>query len=115
MLNDSAEIRTIGSIKYSQLAFKRAGSIKTDAKLYKNCINLPIIPGDDTERILDICAPPELHLMQGILKHIFDSIYKEWDNVTSWLSHINVNQKNYHHGTFVGNDCLKMLKNIDIL
>merc|ERR1712055_839787 len=49
------------------------------------------------------------------LKHIYDSIYKEWDNVTSWLSHINVNQKNYHHGTFVGNDCLKMLKNIDIL
>ena len=23
--------------------------------------------------------------------------------------------KNYHHGAFVGNDCLKMLKNVDSL
>ena len=42
-------------------------------------------------------------------------MYKDWPNVSLWLSHINIKPKNYHHGAFVGNDCLKMLKNVDSL
>ena len=53
--------------------------------------------------------------MQGIVKHIYENIYKEWPNVTLWLKNINVRQKNYHHGSFVGNDCQKMLKSVDAL
>merc|ERR1712240_295075 len=89
--------------------------ILVKAKNYQNCVNDPIIPGDKNERIIDICAPPELHLMQGITKHIFDKMQCEWSDVHLWLKRINVKQKNYHHGSFVGNDCLKMLKNVGIL
>ena len=110
-----AEHRTIGSIKQSALAFHSAGSVKKDAKLYINCINQPLLTGDDNALIIDICAPPELHLMQGIVKHIYDNMAKEWPGVSMWLEKINVKQKDYHHGAFVGNDCMKMLKNIDIL
>ena len=53
--------------------------------------------------------------MQGIVKHIFDNMAKEWPGVTVWLDHINVKQKQYHHGAFVGNDCMKMLRNTDKL
>ena len=113
--NENIEHRTIGSVRCSAVAYKDAGSILINAKNYKNCINEPLLPGDANERILDICAPPELHLMQGITKHIFDKMNGEWSDVYLWLKGINVNQKNYHHGSFVGNDCMKMLKNLDLL
>ena len=80
-----------------------------------NCVNEPLLPGDDHENILDICVPLELHLMQGIVKHIYDNMYKVWPKVTLWLNKIHVKQKNYHHGAFVGNDCMRMLKNVDVL
>ena len=53
--------------------------------------------------------------MQGIVKHIFDNMSYDWPGVSLWLNKIHIKQKNYHDGTFVGNDCLKMLKNVDIL
>ena len=86
-----------------------------NAKMYTNCINKPLLPGDADERILDICAPPELHLMLGIVKHLYDNMYAECPDVSLWLKSINVKQKKYHHGAFVGNDCLKILRNVDRL
>ena len=113
--NTLAEHRTLGSIRHSASAFKAIGSLKKVAKQYKNCVNQPLITGNDDEYILDICVPPELHLMQGIVKHIYDNMCKDWPKVSLWLSHICVYQKNYHHGAFVGNDCMRMLKNVDVL
>ena len=107
--------RTIGNIKHSASAYKQAGSNKKDAQLYNNCINDPIIPGDDTELILDICSPPQLHIMQGIVKHIYDKIYKEWSGVRAWLEFLGIKQKDYHNGAFVGNDCMTMFRNLDKL
>ncbi|CAL4067310.1 unnamed protein product, partial [Meganyctiphanes norvegica] len=109
------EDRTLGSIRHSASAYKSAGSNKKVAQHYTNCINQPLLTGDDHERILDICAPPELHLLQGIVKHVYDNMYKNWPHVSLWLDKINVKPTNYHHGSFVGNDCLRMLKNVDIL
>ena len=109
------EYRTFASINCSVEAYKAAGSIVKNAKNYTNCTSEPLLYGNADDCIIDICAPPELHLMQGIFKHIFDKMSLEWPNVSLWLNSINVNQKNYHHGSFVGNDCLKMMKNIHIL
>ncbi|CAL4251128.1 unnamed protein product [Meganyctiphanes norvegica] len=71
--------------------------------------------GDGCTLILDICAPPELHLMQDIVKLIYDKMHKECPGVSLWLERIHIKPKNYHHGTFVDNDCLKRLKNTDSL
>ena len=74
-----------------------------------NCINHSLLPGAGNERVLDICASLELHLMQRIVHKIYEAMYKEWPGVTNWLKQIHIKQTNYHHGTFVGNDCEKML------
>ena len=111
----ASNYRTIGSNKQSALAFETAGSVKKDAKLYTNCINQPLLTDDDNALIIDICVPPELHLMQGIVKHIYDNMAKDWPGVSVWLDKIHVKQKDYHHGAFVGNDCRKLLKNTDLL
>ena len=107
--------RSVKSISDSSHAFKRAGSVAKDSKMYGNCINLPLLPGCTEEFILDVCAPPQLHMLQGIVKHVYDNIYKEWPGVAHWLAEINIKQKNYHNGTFVGNDCMLMLKKLDKL
>ena len=115
-LNEIAEERTLGSIRCSASAYETAGSVKKYAKLYSSCINPPLLMGEDRQRIIDICAPPELHLMQGIVKYIYDKMAKVFPQGASlWLNKIHIKQQNYHNGTFVGNDCLKMLKNIDTL
>ena len=109
LFNGDGESRTTSAIQSSASAYRIAGSIKKNAMFYGNCINEPLLPGADNERILDICASPELHLMQSIVHRIYEAMYKEWPGVTNWLKQIHIKQTNYHHGTFVGNDCEKML------
>ena len=70
-------------------------------KLYGNFVFEPIIPGKDNDRILDICAP-ELHIMQGTVKQIYDEMFKKWPGVKMWLDLIHLKQKNYHNDTFLG-------------
>ena len=110
-----AEARTLGSIRHSASAYTLAGSKKKLAQLYTNCANQPLITGDDDEYTLNICAPPQLHIMQGIVKHVYDRMYEDWSGVKLWLTQINIKQKKYHRGAFVGNDCIRMLKNVDRL
>ena len=107
--------RSIQSISNSSQAFKRAGSAIKDCKLYDNCLDDPLLPGCTEEYILDVCAPPQLHILQGVVKHIYDQMYQEWPGVAHWLNDINIKQKNYHNGAFVGNDCMLMLKKLDKL
>ena len=111
-----ADERTLGSNRASSSAYNAAGAVKKDAMHFNNCINEPLIVGEDSETVLSICAPPELHLMQGIVKHLFDNMSKENAILAQlWLQKIHVKATNYHGGSFVGNDCLKMLRNADIL
>ena len=65
------------------------------AQFYTNCVNLPLLTGDGNTLILDICVPPELHLMQGIVKHLYGNIANEWPGVAVWLKHINVKGRVY--------------------
>ena len=64
-------LRTFDSIKCSASVYKLAGSNKKDAKIYDNCVDDLLTPGDDDEFILDLCPPPELHLLIVIVKHVY--------------------------------------------
>ena len=92
-LNTISANSTIGSIICSAAAYKSACSVKKYARLYTSCIHPPLFTGEDSERILDICAPPQLHLMQGIVKHIYDKMFKDWKGVSLWLAKIHIKQK----------------------
>ena len=107
--------RSVNSITISASAFQRAGSAIKECMLYDNCLKEPILPGYKEEYILDICAPPQLHIVLGVVKLVYDNMYKEWPGAALWIAELNIKQKNYHSGAFVGNDCMKMLKNIDKL
>ena len=43
------------------------GSVKTDSKMHQNMSNSVILPGSSDQLILDFIAPPELHMMLGLI------------------------------------------------
>lgn len=59
-------LRTIGSVKENSTSWIAAGSKKTNARHYFNCVHAPLIHGDDQTLILDVCPPPSLHLLLGM-------------------------------------------------
>ena len=61
-----AALRTLGKLRKESKAFQESGSDKKDAKFYFNVIYAPLFNGDDEEKIIDILAIPELHLLIGI-------------------------------------------------
>ena len=58
--------RTLGSIKRHVEAFRKAGSKISKAKDHKNCVNMPLLSGNDTDLTIDLVPLPELHLLLGI-------------------------------------------------
>ena len=109
-LTEISEERTLGSIRCSASAYKAAGSVKKYAKLYSSCINPPLLMGEDRERIIDICAPPELHLMQGIVKHIYDKMAKVFpQGVSLWLNKIHIKGMVYSKNMIFSGKIVKII------
>ena len=116
--HDSSKVhtsRTLGSIRKNANDFIKSNAKRSDAKEYYSCIELPLLPGDDHTEIGEFIVPPELHIMQGVVKHIYDNMLKEWSGASTWLEHIGIKHQNYHSGAFLGNHCHIMLQNVDKL
>ena len=53
--------------------------------------------------------------MLGPVNHLYDEMSKVWPGSEAWLKACFVKKEEYHGGAFEGNDCRKLLKNIDSL
>ena len=89
---------------------------KSTAKENDNVVHLPLINiQDDTTPVLHIVPSPELHLMLGPVNTLFDEMSKVWPGSEEWLNGCHVKKSEYHGGQFEGNDCRKLLRNVDML
>lgn len=87
------------------------------AKNFNNCVNLPLLP-EENKKILFFIPPPQLHLLLGATNTIFDKMCVENETVSlEWAKKCNASRKSTegNFASFVGNDCDKLLKNIDCL
>lgn len=112
---ESAQARTLGTVRNNYLDWYKKGSKPQEAKAFKNCIHLPLINGPDNASIIDLVPPPELHLLMGPFNHIYKNMKKIWPDVDNWASRFHVKEVGYHGGGFIGGDCNKLLKNVDTL
>ena len=113
-LDQEATPRTIGSLRSNFEAFKLSN--KSAAAQFKNCVHEPILPGSDDAEILDVLAPPELHLLLGIVNHLFRGMKTIWDAASIWPEKLHISPASYHGGeNFNGPGCHKLLQNIDQL
>ena len=61
-----------------------------------NCVNRPICSLDKDKEIIDIIPPPELHLLLGVVNHIFKNMLQEFEEESlAWAKKCNVSQDLY--------------------
>ena len=113
-LHQDGAPRTLGSLRRNFEAFKSSG--KPLASDFQNCIHEPILSGSDETEILDVLAPPELHLLLGIVNHLFQGMKRIWNDASIWPQKLHISAAPYHGGeNFNGPACHKLLQSIDQL
>ena len=109
--------RTFASLLELYFAFLNANVDRSKAKNFGNVVHSSII-GNDAEQntpIIRKVPPPELHLLIGPTQHLIDQLCKVWPECEDWLSSLHITRSEYFGGALEGNDCRKILKNINKL
>ena len=113
-----AELRTFDSIRDNYNAWIEDGRVKKRAMDFYNCIELPLIPFERGELVIEKLPPCELHIFSGIFNHIYDAMIANVDlcsHVEKWSNDVGVTRRFCPGNAFVGNDCEKLLKKVDLL
>ena len=90
-------------------AFVAVGSDTMSAKDFDNTIHPPLINMNDSALILDVIPPMKLHLLRGILNHLFKNHSDLWAGAKEWPTLLHIQLQPYHGGHFAGNECHKLL------
>lgn len=119
-------LRTVGSLErnYENLRLESLNS-KTkrtiSAQKFKNVRRKHLIKAPADILILDLFPPPELHLLLGSVNNLYDHLDKTLISIKSpmklidWAKSLNVHHSKYNSGDFEGNQCNKLLYNLDEL
>ena len=114
-LAKSGNLRTLGSIKSSLKSFQQTGGVIANAKLFDNVIRKTIISRSNNDLFLEIIPTMELHLLLGVVNHLFKILKTAWVEDVKWPAALNIQLSPYHEGMFDGNECQQLLKNADVL
>ena len=114
-LKEQRTPRNFRSIKMQYKAFFDKGNGKMCAKDFHNVVHNPLFDQEDVKQVIEFIPPMELHLLLGIVNHLYKSMLKIWPEGKDWPLLLKLKLQPYHGGEFVGNDCHKLLKNIDVL
>ena len=115
-LDKKGKQRTFDSLSQKYWNYRLANTTKDKAKDFGNAIHPSIIDCNDYKvPIIQLVPPPELHLLLGPTNHMYDELNKCWPGSVAWSDACYVKKTEYHGGSFEGNDCRKLLKNINLL
>jgi hypothetical protein len=100
---EPAQLRTIARIKQLASEYEKAGKSNKEANKFFNCVNPPLLNGDDNATILSLVPPPELHLLLGITNTIFTHLNKQWEENRAfiWAEQQNIVRINYRGGVYL--------------
>lgn len=116
-LGVSGNYRSLGMCLQNFKNWKAEGIKKTNASKFNNCINPPIISGDEDDEIIYLIPSPELHIMIGVVNKLYTHMLEECQDCTlQWAKMCNVTRQ-IRHGSpsFAGNACRKLLNSVDKL
>ena len=115
-LDKKGQQRTFDSLSKKNWNYRLANTTKAKAKNFGNAIHPSIIDCDDYNvPVIQFVPPPELHLLLGPTNHMYDELSKLWPESSVWSNSCYVHKTEYHGGCFEGNDCRKLLKNVNLL
>lgn len=132
--------RTYKNILENLKKWENSGGDLKNRKKYECCHNTPVLKIKEDYDIIELFPPPELHLMIGVVNGIFKALEKKYSEVAvNWskvcyffitynsnkiksfilFSHLkqecHVEKDILFGGSFNGNSCRKLLKNLDKL
>ena len=109
--------RTLASISENYNKWRDESGKKTTLKNYNNCANEPLLQGshDLSTPVLNIVPPPSLHIKLGIVNKLYSELQKLFPQLDQWPAALYIQQESYHGNTFEGNECNRLLKNLDML
>ena len=81
-LSTPGSLKTFGSIRKSFRDFESGLDLK---KFYKNVIHMPFTDLPDQTFFFDLLPPMELHLMLGVVNHLFKALRDIWLKADDWL------------------------------
>ena len=106
-------LRTIGNQKALAEQYNNATGAAKDPQRFYSTHKPPLLPGENSKFILQVCPPPELHLMEGVVNHFVTEMNKHLGEngtkLTDFLksnSVLKVYQQNFK---FQGNQCSDIL------
>lgn len=70
-LDSCATYRTVESYTRNYLNWSKSGKLKKNAKIFKDCINVPVFSGEEDVIVLDVIPPLGLHLLLGVVNTLF--------------------------------------------
>ena len=108
-------LKTFGSIRRDYQAFIATDANIKKASLFRNSVHEPIINASDASFVLDVLPLMELHLLLGVVNHLLQPLSKIWKHAPEWLALLHIQQQPFHGGQLAGNECRKLLKNVDVL
>ncbi len=116
-------LRTFGSIRELARQYKKAlaEGKRVGGQQFFGCVEMPLLENPDEDEVLDAIAPPELHLLLGVVAKLFDELtdrmQKELGSTApaDWARHQNIMREHYRGGTLEGNQCRQLLrKSLDL-
>ena len=120
-LETLGDMRTIQNVTDNYEAWIRAKANtsktqhKKDLRIYKSCVNKPILFGKPTDQILQHIAPGELHIHLGLTDYLIKRIRRIWHQVDKWLDEIGIARNQYGTHNLNGNHCQIILEHADQL
>ena len=119
-LKKEGEPRTVGSIVEQNRKYIESGDSRLQLQKYENSENVPLISNDfendKHKEIIDVCPPPGLHIMLGIVNQHVKILEKEIpEMVNEWVTYSNAPRGQYQGGVFEGNGCHSLVNNVEFL
>lgn len=114
--DEDASIRTLETISENYNKWRTESGRKGTLKEYYNCSGVPLVAVHDiTTPVIDIVPPPALHIKLGIVNKLFSELQKLYPELEDWSKSLYITREAYHGHTFEGNECNKLLANLDML
>lgn len=109
--------RTAEGIENDFWKYFADGQNKSHAKTFKNVVHPSILSfRSKTDTVLSRIPPPELHLLTGCVKTMFDALEAQHSTAAeAWLKKAGVEKEPQQGGCFTGNSARKLLKSADHL
>ncbi len=114
---ESGTLQSLGSLDYWYGRYAETGFNKVHMKECMNVINPRVLYKDeDPETLLQYrVAPPELHLMIGLVSLLGTVLLDLWTGFDEWLRMKNILQRGYQGRGWDGNNSNTILKHLDEL